>query len=470
MAKSPQKGSTRLERDSLGDVRVPADVYYGASTQRAVENFPISGLKLPSRFIHALALIKRCAAEVNGELGLLPDDVAEAIAAACDEISSGELDSQFVVDVFQTGSGTSTNMNMNEVVARRAREILGVDPGDRDAVHPNDHVNLGQSSNDVIPSALHLSAYLDCVDRLLPALARLESGLKRKARQFKGVVKTGRTHLQDATPVTLGQEFSGYAAQVHGSAAALRKAVKSLSRLTLGGTAVGTGINSHPEFAKRVTAKLAVLCDRKVSVTSNHFRSQSSIDDVLNVSGALRMVSIGLRKMADDIRWMGSGPRAGLGELELPAVQPGSSIMPGKVNPVIAESLRMVCVHVQGCDHTILLAAQQDNFELNVMLPVVAYNLLQSIEILSTSCENFRTKCLEGLKATDRGPEQVYAGLGLATALVPTVGYDEAARIAKVASQTGESILDVAVRETDIGEKKLKRILDPRKLTRRSRS
>ncbi len=468
MAQESKPGSTRTERDSLGEVQVPADVYWGASTQRAVENFPISGLRLSREFNRALAIIKRSAAEANTSLGLLGSDISRAIVRACDEVLEGKFDSHFVVDVFQTGSGTSTNMNMNEVLARRAREHLSRSPDDRNSVHPNDHVNLGQSSNDVIPSALHLSALLGIEDKLLPALKVLEASLANKARQFRTVVKTGRTHLQDATPVTLGQEFGGYAAQVREAAKAIRTASRGLTRLALGGTAVGTGINTHPRFAKTACCLISAQVGKKMRESSNHFRSQSTIDDVVLVSASLRVLAISLKKIADDIRWMGCGPRAGFAELELPEVQPGSSIMPGKVNPVIAESLRMVCAQVQGNDLTISLSGQYDSFELNVMLPVTAHNLLQSIEILSNSCTNFALKCIDGLKATTRGPELVENGLGLATALVPKIGYDEAARLAKLAAKSGESIFTVALRETKLGERALKRLLNPLKLTRPS--
>ena len=468
MAQESKAGSTRTELDSLGEVQVPAAVYWGASTQRAVENFPISGLRLPQEFIRALAVIKRSSAEANTDLGLLGSDIASAIVRACDEVLAGNFDSQFVVDVFQTGSGTSTNMNMNEVLARRAREHLGRSADDRNSVHPNDHVNLGQSSNDVIPSAMHLSALLGIEQRLLPALKTLETSLGRKARQFRSVVKTGRTHLQDATPVTLGQEFGGYAAQVREAARTLRASSRALNQLALGGTAVGTGINTHPKFAKEACRLISAKVGLKVRESRNHFRAQSTIDDVVRVSASLRALAISLKKIADDIRWMGCGPRAGFAELELPEVQPGSSIMPGKVNPVIAESLRMVCAQVQGSDLTISLAGQYDSFELNVMLPVTAYNLLQSIEILASSCTNFATRCIDGLKATTRGPELVENGLGLATALVPKIGYDESARLAKLAAKSGESIFAVALRETKLGERALKRLLNPLKLTRPS--
>lgn len=463
-------GEVRVERDSMGEITVPAYAYYGASTQRAVENFPISDLRMPPEFIAALAAVKYCAAEANNQLGLLSAEHAAAIKNALGEVLQGRFDSSFVVDVFQTGSGTSTNMNINEVVARRARELMGGSGDDRSLVHPNDHVNSGQSSNDVIPTALHLSAYRLIDRQLLPAVEVLARALKTKSKEFRKVVKTGRTHLQDATPVTLGQEFGGYAAQLTEAASHLRQTSRRLTRVALGGTAVGTGINAHPRFASTVCELLSRELGFRVREAKNHFRAQSTIDDVVAVSGALKLLAVALKKIADDIRWMGSGPRAGFGELALPEVQPGSSIMPGKVNPVIAESVRMVCVQVMGYDTTITIAGQGDNFELNVMLPVVAYDLLQSIKILASSCRNFSEQCVVGLVATDAGPRSVESGLALATALVPEIGYDEAARLAKLAATTGETILEVAKRETKIPEKKLRRLLDPLKLTRRGGS
>lgn len=459
----------REERDSMGTVLVPASAYYGASTQRAVENFPISDLRLQTAFNRALARIKLAACKTNHRLGLLDGDIAEAIELTLEEVIAGRFEDHMVVDVFQTGSGTSTNMNINEVVARRARELMGGDANDRNLVHPNDHVNLGQSSNDVIPTALHLSAYEQILTRLIPALTKLEKSLRKKSKEMRTVVKTGRTHLQDATPVTLGQVFGGYAAQVAEAIKHLKATSRSLSRVALGGTAVGTGLNAHPDFAPGVCKLLSRDFGFPVKETSNHFRAQSSIDDVVAVSGALRVCAVALMKIADDVRWMGSGPRAGFGEIEIPEVQPGSSIMPGKVNPVIAESLRQVVVQVIGNDAAIGFAGQSENFELSVMLPVVAYNLLQSIAIMANAAENFAVRCVDGIVATGRGPELVEKGLALVTALVPEIGYDESARLAKIAAQTGESIFTVAARETKIPEAKLRKLLDPLKLTRKSK-
>lgn len=467
MSKGTSMPGMREERDSMGTVLVPADAYYGASTQRAVENFPISDLRLPPDFNRAVARIKKAACQVNLGLGLIDGDKAEAIDLALEEVLAGRFDRWFVVDVFQTGSGTSTNMNINEVVARRARELMGGDANARDLVHPNDHVNLGQSSNDVIPTALHLSAYEQILLRLIPALSRLEKSLKKKSRQLRSVVKTGRTHLQDATPVTLGQVFGGYAAQVSEALEHLKSTSRRLSYVALGGTAVGTGLNAHRQFAKRVCKLLSSDFAFPVRESRNHFRAQSTIDDVVAVSGAIRMSAVALMKIADDVRWMGSGPRAGFAEINIPEVQPGSSIMPGKVNPVIAESLRQVVVQVVSSDSAIAFAGQSENFELSVMLPVVAYNLLQSITILANAADNFALKCVDGITATTRGPELVETGLALVTALVPEIGYDQSARVAKIAAQTGETVFVVALRETKIPEARLKRLLNPIKLTRR---
>jgi fumarate hydratase, class II len=467
MPEDNSKHGHREERDSMGTVLVPADAYYGASTQRAVENFPISDLRLPPQFNRAVARIKKAACRVNHRLGLLDGDVAEAIELALEEVVVGRFDRWFVVDVFQTGSGTSTNMNVNEVVARRARELMGGSADARDLVHPNDHVNLGQSSNDVIPTALHLSAYEAILRHLLPALTKLEKSLRKKSKQFRTVVKTGRTHLQDATPVTLGQVFGGYAAQVGEALKHLKSTSVRLSSVALGGTAVGTGLNAHPQFASGVCKLLSSDFGFPVREARNHFRAQSTIDDVVAVSGAIRMTAVALMKIADDVRWMGSGPRAGFAEINIPEVQPGSSIMPGKVNPVIAESLRQVVVQVVSNDSAIAFAGQSENFELSVMLPVVAYNFLQSIIILANATNNFATRCVDGLTATTRGPELVEKGLALVTALVPVIGYDECARLAKIAATTGETVFVVALRETNIPEAKLKKLLNPLKLTRR---
>jgi fumarate hydratase class II len=455
----------RAERDSMGEVNVPRDALFGAQTRRALDNFPISDLRKPRRFIEALGAIKLEAAVVNYGLGLMGEQEKDAIVEAAEEVIDGRLDSAFVLDVFQTGSGTSTNMNANEVISNRAIQLLGGDLGSKSPIHPNDHVNMGQSSNDVIPTAIHLAALVSLKQDLLPALKKLRGALQEKAEQFDGVVKTGRTHLQDATPIRLGQEFQGYAGQMERGMGRLRKAQEDLSEVALGGTAVGTGVNTHPEFAARVCERLSERFGVEVRETENHFQAQSAMDATVFSSGALKTVAVSLMKIANDIRWLGSGPRAGIGEISLPEVQPGSSIMPGKVNPVIAESVAMVAAQVMGNDATITIATQSGNFELNVMLPLIAYNLLQSIELLANAAENFTDQCVVGIEATERGPELVEKGLMLATALAPEVGYDKAAEISKEAYKTGKTIREVARESTDLSEEELERLLDARKMT-----
>ena len=456
---------TRVERDSMGELTVPGEAYYGAQTMRAVLNFPISRLRFPRSFIRAMGLIKRAAAETNRELGLLEKDLADAIAQAAQEVADGELDDQFVVDIFQTGSGTSTNMNANEVISNRAVESMGGVLGSRDPVHPNDHVNMGQSSNDVIPTAAHIAALTGMNESLLPALRHLQGELERKAEEFMPVIKTGRTHLQDATPVRLGQEFMGYAGQMKRGAARLRHAWEHLSEVALGGTAVGTGVNTHPEFAARVCAKLTETLGITIRETDNHFQAQSSLDAIVECSGALKTVATSLMKIANDIRWLGSGPRAGIGEIDVPAVQPGSSIMPGKVNPVIPESVCQVAAQVIGNDSTIAIAGQSGNFEINVMMPVAIHNLLESIDIMAAASRNLADQCVSGLRATGRGPEMVERGLAIVTTLVPHIGYDNAAAIAKEAQATGKSIREVAALRTSLSKKELDVILDPASMT-----
>lgn len=456
--------ATRTERDSMGEMQVPANAYYGASTQRAVLNFPISDLRFPRRFIKAVGQIKLCAAQVNAELGLVEEKLTKAIEAAAQEVIDGKLDGEFVLDIFQTGSGTSTNMNANEVIANRASELLGGERGSKN-VHPNDHVNFGQSSNDVIPTAIHISALMAIHEDLLPALAKLERVLLAKSKEFMDVIKTGRTHLQDATPIRLGQEFLGYAGQVERGMKRLHQAQDELAEVALGGTAVGTGVNTHPEFARRVCEKLSALNGVFIHETGNHFQAQSTLDNAVAASGALNTLAVSLMKIANDIRWLGSGPRAGLGEIDLPAVQPGSSIMPGKVNPVIAESVCMVCAQVMGNHTTITVAGQSGNFEINVMMPVVAYNLLQSIALLAASATNFTVQCIADLKATTKGPEMVERGLAICTALAPVIGYDAAAKLSKEAYATGKTIREVAREKTDLSDEQLDRLLDPAKMT-----
>ncbi|MBV9174766.1 MAG: class II fumarate hydratase [Chloroflexi bacterium] len=450
----------RVERDSMGPLEVPEGAYYGASTMRAVHNFPISGERFDRRFIWALGTIKQAAAVANRELGVLDARKADAIAQAAQEVADGGFDDQFVLDVFQTGSGTSTNTNANEVIANRATELLQGEFGSK-VVHPNDDVNLGQSSNDVIPTAMHLSALAELEEVLIPAIEHLRVKLDEKRQEFWPIIKTGRTHLQDATPIRLGQEFMGYVGQMDRALQRLGWARQELQELALGGNAVGTGINMPPEFPRRVCEFINRQTSLGVRETSNHFQSQSTIDNFVSASGAVRTVAVSLWKMANDIRWMGSGPRAGLGELDVPAVQPGSSIMPGKVNPVIAEALTMVCAMVIGNDTTVMLAGQSGNFELNVMLPIAARDLLQSIRYLGKASANFADQLVAGLEATSRGPDLVESGLMLVTALVPAIGYDKAAALAKEAYATGRTIRELAREQTSLSEADLEKILDP---------
>jgi fumarate hydratase class II len=455
----------RTERDSMGEFQVPADAYYGASTMRAVKNFPISDLRFPRSFIQAIGQVKLAAAQVNSDLGLLDKELAYTIGKAAAEVADGVHDPQFVLDIFQTGSGTSTNMNANEVISNRAIEMLGGVRGSREPVHPNDHVNMGQSSNDVIPTSIHVAALSAINDRLIPALGHLEWELKKKAEEFMPVVKTGRTHLQDATPVRLGQEFVGYAGQIERGIERVQGAVTHLSELAIGGTAVGTGVNVHPDFAHDLCKILSKLIGVPVRETTNHFQAQSSLDAIVEASGALKTVAVSLMKIANDIRWLGSGPRAGFGEIDVPAVQPGSSIMPGKVNPVIAESVCQVAAQVIGNDAAITIAGQSGNFEINVMMPVAAHNLLESIEILATSSRNLADQCISGLKATSKGPDMVQNGLAIVTTLVPRIGYDASTKIAKEAGKTGESIKEVALRRTELTAAELDDILDAASMT-----
>jgi fumarate hydratase class II len=449
----------------MGEMEVPADAYYGASTQRAVLNFPISGQPLPRRFIRALGLVKRAAAQTNLELGLLSRRRARAIAAAAQQVIDGELDGHFPIDVYQTGSGTSTNTNANEVIATRASEILGGERGSR-LVHPNDHVNLGQSSNDVIPTAIQLAAAMAIQDELIPSLERLHKALDAKSKEFWPVIKTGRTHLQDATPIRLGQEFKGYAGQIEESIRRARGAVDELARIPLGGTAVGTGINTHPQFGRMAAVRLAKATGIAVRETPNHFHAQATLDVLVAAHGGLRTIATSLWKIGSDVRLMGTGPIAGLGELRLPETQPGSSIMPGKVNPVIVESLLMVIARVYGNDLTVVISGQSGSFfELNVMMPVAAVTTLESITLLANSVRNFSERCIEGLQATDRGPELVERSPMLATALTPVIGYDESAKIAKESIRTGKSIRQLA-RAKGISEQELNKVLDLGKMTK----
>ena len=460
----------RIERDSMGELRVPIEAYYGAQTMRAVINFPISNLKFQSSFIRALAQIKLAAAQTNQELGLLSSDISKAIVKAAQEMAEGIHDDQFVIDIFQTGSGTSTNMNANEVISNRAIEILGGELGSRHPVHPIDHVNLGQSSNDVIPTAIHIAALTIIENHLIPSLNHLRKELQIKTEEFMPIVKTGRTHLQDATPIRLGQEFLGYVGQIEHGIHMLNYIKPNISEVALGGTAVGTGVNTHPKFARLVCEKLSGILDAKIVETSNHFQAQSSLDTIVECSGILKTISVSLMKISNDIRWLGSGPRSGIGEIELPPVQPGSSIMPGKINPVIPESMCQVAAQVIGNDTTITIAGQSGNFEINVMMPIAAYNLLQSIEILSSSSVNLADQCVKGLTATERGPDMVTSGLAIVTTLVPHIGYDASAAIAKEAQDTRKSIKEIAEIRTNIPPDDLDNILDPKSMTEPSLS
>ena len=455
----------RIEKDSMGELQVPDGAYYGAQTMRATLNFPISDLRFPRSFIRALGQIKQAAAKVNSELQLLDPNISKNIIAAAEEVIHGDLDNQFVVDIFQTGSGTSTNMNINEVISNRAIQMLGGFLGSKDPVHPNDHVNLGQSSNDVIPTAIHIAALYEIKNRLLPSLDLLKNQLAIKSKEFMPIVKTGRTHLQDATPIRLGQEFEGYLGQIERGIQRIHESMAGLSEVALGGTAVGTGVNTHPEFASKVCSNLSEILKLDITETNNHFQAQSSLDAVVETSGSLKTLAVSLMKIANDLRWLGSGPRAGIGEIDLPEVQPGSSIMPGKVNPVIPESVCQVASQVIGNDATITIAGQSGNFEINVMMPVAAHNILQSISILSTSSRNLAAQCVEGIKATERGNKMVHHGLAIVTTLVPHIGYDKSAAIAKEAQDTSESIKTVALRRTSFNETELDKILDPESMT-----
>jgi fumarate hydratase class II len=460
----PEVG-TRKERDTMGELDVPSQAYYGVQTARAVENFPISSLRLSRPMLRALGLIKRAAAQVNEELGFLDAAVAKAIRQAAEEVIDGRLDDHFPVDIFQTGSGTSSNMNVNEVIANRAAELLGGQRGSK-LVHPNDHVNLGQSSNDVIPTAIHLAALEQIERELVPALQQLQIALTAKAKEFDRIVKIGRTHLQDATPVRLGQEFSGYARQVELGIARVKQSRGSLGELALGGTAVGTGLNTHPEFAARVIGLLAKETGCSLREAQNHFEAQAAQDSVVEASGALRTVAVSLMKIANDIRWMGSGPRCGLGEIILPATQPGSSIMPGKINPVIAESTMMVAAQVIGNDVTVTVAAQAGNFELLVMLPVMAHNLLESILLLARASQNLACRCVAGIESDSaRCQASIEQSLAMCTALAPEIGYEAAAEIAKEAYKTGKTVREVAEAHNLMPPDRLKQLLDPWRMT-----
>ena len=454
------QNGTRIEKDTMGEMEVPVDAYWGASTQRAVLNFPVSNLRYPPAFVHTLGQIKRAAARANAGLGLLDQGVADAIVGAATEVVDGKWDAHFVIDIFQTGSGTSTNTNANEVIAKRAREIA---PSVN--VHPNDHVNMAQSSNDVIPTASHLAVAKVINDELLPALAEAQGTLAAKASAFWDIIKTGRTHLQDATPIRLGQVFQGYASQLELAQERLRPHVDALAEVALGGTAVGTGINAHEEFSAKVCAILAEEMGIDVRETAHHFQAQNTQDTMLAASGALRGAAVSLQKIANDLRFLSSGPRAGIAEIELPTVQPGSSIMPGKVNPVIPESVVQVVCQVIGNDAAVNASAMGGFFELNTYWPVALYNLHQSASLLAASTKNFDIQCLQGITATERGPAMVEQGLMMATGLTPALGYDRATAIAKAAAAQGVTIRELAKAEAGLTDAQLDVLLDPTRMT-----
>ena len=454
----PSDPYTRTESDTMGEMEVPKSALWGASTQRAVLNFPISGIPMSRSFIRALGYIKAGAAAANAELGIIGDDMKDAIISASISVADGNYDEHFPVDVFQTGSGTSTNMNANEVIATISSEESGL------KVHPNDHVNQGQSSNDVIPSALHLSALLEIEENLCPSLLDLQTSLLQKSDEFMPIIKTGRTHLMDATPIRLGQEFVGYAGLIERSLDRLLLAKDELSLLALGGTAVGTGVNTKAKFSELACQHISKLSGIDVYETDNHFLAQSSLDGALTTSGVLRGLAVSLQKIANDIRLMGSGPRSGISELSLPAVQPGSSIMPGKVNPVIPEAIIQASSQVIACDTALVQSGQGGYFELNTMLPFAAHSLLQAVSLLSNSVEVFAAKCIDGLEATDKGPELLMSGLMLATTLAPVIGYEKAAKIAKEAHKSGQTVLETSLELTDLTEEELIAILNPEKM------
>jgi fumarate hydratase class II len=451
----------RVEKDSMGEMKVPQNALYGPQTQRAVENFPISGQRFSRRFIQAMGMIKKAAAETNSEMSHVDSTIASAIVQAADEVVHGKWDDQFVLDIYQTGSGTSTNMNANEVIARRATQLLN---GPK--VHPNDHVNFGQSSNDVIPTAMHVSARLAIEEELAPALGHLGKVLESKAKEFDGVMKSGRTHLMDATPVRLGQEFAGYATQVRKGLERVKHAAAELEELALGGTATGTGINMHPDFPGKTIGRVAKATGVKFREADDHFEAQGGKDAVVSASGALNAVAAGLMKIADDIRWLASGPTSGLAEITLPAVQPGSSIMPGKVNPVMSEALMMVAARVMGNHTTITIGGSRGNFELNVMMPVMAHALLESITLLANAVRVFADRCVAGIRANeDRCRELLELNPSIATALNPYIGYDKAAEVAKESAKDRKSVRDVVKARKLLAADKLDSALDVRAMT-----
>ncbi len=457
--------ATRTETDSMGPMEVPAEALYGASTARAVENFPISGRPIPKRVIWALGLIKWAAAQANEALGTVPKGKAMAIAKAASEVAAGKWDAEFVVDLYQTGSGTSSNMNANEVIANRAALILGKKLGSK-AVHPNDEVNFGQSSNDVFPTAIHVAVAQAVEDTLTPAFNGLEKAFTAKAHDFHNIFKAGRTHLQDATPIRLGQEFSGYAHQMRLCQERFKACMQRLVELPLGGTAVGTGVNTHPQFAAKVIARIREQTGIGFRETRNHFQAQAAPDTLVELAGHLTAAAVALTKIGNDIRWLASGPRCGIGELVLPAVQPGSSIMPGKINPVIIESLVQVCARVMANGVGMTYGGTGGFFELNVMYPFIADNLCESIDLLAASVKNFGAKCVQGLKAdAERCADLLSRNLSVGTSMVPVVGYDTAAAIIKTAHEKNLTLREVAEKKTKLSSKELDGLLDPTKYT-----
>jgi fumarate hydratase class II len=459
----------RIERDTMGEVRVPSTAYYGAQTQRAVENFPMSGLRFHSGFIQVLGLIKLAAANVNMKLGLLDMSRGEAIVKACQEVVDGLLDDQFVVDVFQTGSGTSTNMNANEVIANRAAEILSHKKNNNKIIHPNDHINMCQSTNDVFPTAINISALKAMVNDLLPALRALESSLGKKALEFDQIIKAARTHLQDAVPMTLGQEFSGYASMITHAIRRIEEVRNDLAELPIGGTAVGTGLNAHPKFAELVVEEINRLSGLRFRRAENTFEAMQSRDSNVEASGTLRTLSVSLMKISNDLKLLYSGPRTGFYELELPAIQPGSSIMPGKVNPVIPESVSMIAARVMGNDTTIFLAGQFGVLDLNTMMPIIAYCLLESINILTSALREF-TKCIDGVKPfRERCLKYAEDTVALITVLAPVIGYDKAAAIAKKSMESGKTIRELVVEEGILSRKEVDKILDLKRISKGGR-
>lgn len=456
----------RIETDSLGEVKVPGKAFYGAQSTRARDNFPISGRRMPREFIRAMGIIKAAAAEANMELGLLDEKLGDAIVHAASEVSDGKFDDDFVVDVYQTGSATSTNMNANEIISNRAIEILGGEIGSKKPVHPNDHVNMGQSSNDVIPTAFHVSVLESIEKSLLPALKYLYDALHEKAKEFDDVVKIGRTHLQDAVPVRLGQEFSGYASQIAHAIKRVESTRPHLSELALGGTAVGTGLNTPKEFPDLAIQRISKLSGIEFTGAPNLFEALAGRDAVVETSGQLKTVAVSLMKIVNDLRWLGSGPRCGIGEIMLPSLQPGSSIMPGKVNPVIPESTMMICATVMGHDVAINIGGQHGNFELNVMMPMMADHLLESIRLLTNGCRNLVDRCVKGIQANRERAESLIEGsLAMVTALAPKIGYDAAAEIAKESYKTGKTVRQLALEKKVLPEDELNRALDARSQT-----